>query len=110
MTNPVKLASALPAEYRNGLVDIVRQLVESPASQRIALVVFDVKRVEEDVDAEAKVPTVRLLRVELPLELDRQAAWEMLQRATDARVDVERAENGEQPLPFDLRTATGYEG
>lgn len=106
MTNPIKLASALPSEFRNGLIDIVADLVRSPADQRIALVVFDVKRIEDDVDAEQKVPTVRLLRVELPLELDRQEAWEMLGRATDARVEVER---GEQPLPFDLRTAAGYE-
>lgn len=99
MSQPVKLASTPPPEHRNGLVDIVRELVDNPANQRIALVVFDVRRVEEDVDAEAKVPTVRLLRIELPLGLDQKDAWEMLQRATDARVDVER---GEQPLPFTI--------
>ena len=97
MTNPIKLASALPSEYRNGLVNIVDELVRNAADQRIALVVLDVKRVEQDVDAEQKVPTVRLLRIELPLGLDQKDAWAILQRATDARVEVER---GEQPLPF----------
>lgn len=97
MSQPVKLASTPPPEYRNGLVEIVRELVASPADQRIGLVVFDVRRVEHDVDLEREVPTVRLLRLELPLGMDQTAAWEMLQRATDARVGVER---GEQPLPF----------
>lgn len=97
MSQPVKLASTPPPEHRNGLIEILNDLVANPANQRVALVVFDVRRVEEDVDAEAKVPTVRLLRIELPLGLDQKDAWAMLQRATDARVDIER---GEQTLPF----------
>ena len=102
MSQPVKLASTPPSEHRNGLLEILRELVDSPADERLALVVFDVRRVEKDVDAETDVPTVRFRRIELPLGLDRAAAWDMLQRATDARVGVER---GEQPLPFTIHHA-----
>lgn len=98
MTNPVKLASALPSEYRNGLIEILRQLIDNPQDHRLALVVFDVKRVEQDVDAAQKVPTIRIQRIETPLGLDRETAWEILQRAADARNNDER--EGQQPLPF----------
>ena len=96
MPNPVKLASQMPGEHRNGLNDIARELVKAPADQRIALVVYDVKRVETDVDREENVPTIRLLRIESPLALDRAAAWDILKRATAARVD----DNGTEQLAF----------
>lgn len=99
MTNPVKLASTPPAEYRNGLIEILRELVESPEDERIALVVFNVTRVEKDVEAEKETPTVRFRRIELPLGLDRKAAWDILQRATDARV---KPDDPQQPLPFTI--------
>lgn len=97
MTSPIKFASTPPTEYRNGLLEILDRLIAAPGEQRVVLAVVDVRRVEEDVDAEKKVPTIRFLRIELPLELDRKAAWDMLQRATDARV---RDDDGTQPLPF----------
>ena len=86
MPQPVKLASALPAEYRNGLISITRELVDAPEDQRIAFIVYDVKRVEHDTDSESDVPTVRVRRIEIPLPLDRAAAWDMLERATKARI------------------------
>jgi hypothetical protein len=98
MTNPIKLASALPAEARNGLIEQLRSLIDSPQDHRLALIVFDVKRVEQDVDAAQKVPTIRIQRIETPLGLDRETAWEILQRAADARNKDER--EGQQPLPF----------
>lgn len=98
MTNPIKLASALPSEYRNGLTEILRDLIDSPQDHRLALVVFDVKRVEQDVDAAQKTPTIRIQRIETPLGLDRETAWEILQRAAAARNKDES--DGQQPLPF----------
>lgn len=97
MSQPVKLASALPGGDRNGLAAIAGDLVHAPADQRLVLAVIDVKRIETNTDTDEVVPLVRVLRVESPLPMDRKEAYAMLRRATEARTSDD---NATPPLPF----------
>lgn len=98
MSQPVKLAGALPDGDRNGLAAIVRELLAEPTDQRLYLVVMDVKRIDTIVDLDEAVPTARVRRIEAVPRLDRKAAWAMLQRAFEARTGNDDA----QPIPFDI--------
>lgn len=66
MSDPVKLASALPKhEALNGLAEVRRMAVKRPETTRItAVVVLDVSKLERNMDTGEEVPTFRVRRIE----------------------------------------------
>lgn len=98
MSQPVKLASALPDGDRNGLAAIVRDLLAEPTDQRLYLVVMDVKRIDTLVDLDEAVPTTRVRRIVPVTRADKQEAWRMLERAFRHIHGLDPV----QPLPFSI--------
>ncbi|NUO96777.1 MAG: hypothetical protein HOW59_02480 [Nonomuraea sp.] len=98
----MKIATQLPKGPQNGLVAIDRALVNNPEQPHIIVAEVDCKSVTTDTDTGDTEPTVRILHVEVIT--DRSGNWDMVRAAMDAAY---RRRTGDNPLPFDLRTASG---
>lgn len=65
MSDNVKLSAVLAGNDEfNGLDSQVDELLEDPTKLRVGIVVYDVRKVIEDVDADARVPVVRIRKFE----------------------------------------------
>lgn len=99
----VKLAAALPKGESNGFADytIVGALAETTIGERsvqpqVALLVYDVKKVEIDPDDGTKSVVLRMRRVQPVLTIEgRRQAEQML-------ADEFAAQTGQSMLPYDL--------
>lgn len=108
MAYGTKLKATLPRERdANGMAAIREQLLKSPMTQHVAIVVLDCHRIVEDVDDLIRVPIARILRIEPETDPDRAA--ELLTRARELA-----EERNPQPRPLldpdeaaGLRNATG---
>jgi len=60
----VNLAGTLPPAAKNGLLDIVPDLLDRPKVRRIAVIEFDVLYTKRDVDNRPDTPIIRLWQVE----------------------------------------------
>lgn len=97
MSATVKLSSALPGDEEiNGLDAIVDELVATPSRIVVGLVWLDVPTITDNTETGARVPTVRVRRIE-PLGGVQEIPDEV--RKLAARAHEERT--GRTPLPFD---------
>jgi hypothetical protein len=99
----VKIATQLPKGPQNGLVAIDRALVNRPEDSHIIVAEVDCKSITTDTDTGDTEPTVRILHVEVINE--RSGNWDTVRAAMDSAY---RRRTGDNPLPIDLRTATGF--
>lgn len=97
MSASVKLSSKLPGDEEiNGLDKLADNLIADPHQVLVALVFLDVPTVTLDTETDAKVPTVRVRKIE-PIEVVGKVPKEIRelhQRLTEQRL-------GRTPLPFD---------
>lgn len=101
MSAAVKLGSKLPGEVQiNGVDAIADELVEDPEQIRVALVYFDVRKIEDDTDSGARVPTIRVRRFEPigTLEDAPQSVRDVMAKAFADRT-------GQKPIPWEIATA-----
>lgn len=98
----MKIASQLPKGTLNGLTAIDRALVNNPETSHIIVAEVDCKSITTDTDTGDTEPTVRILHVEVIG--DRSGNLDDVRRSMDAAY---RRRTGDNPLPFDLRTASG---
>lgn len=97
MSALVKLSSALPGDEEiNGLDSMAEELVESPSRIVVGLVWLDVPTITDNTETGARVPTVRIRRIE-PLGGVDEIPAEI--RKLAARLHEERT--GRVPLPFE---------
>lgn len=97
MSDKIKLSAALPGDEEiNGLDSIADDLVAQPQRIRVALVWLDVPRITDNTETGARVPTVRVRRIE-PLGTVEEIPDEI--RKLAAQIHEERT--GRVPLPFD---------
>lgn len=81
----MKLASKLPEGIDNGLVRIVRDLVDAPEDVHLVVAAVDCSRLTTDIDTGHVIPTVRIRQIEAILDAEVGA---VVQRAlTQARRD-----------------------
>lgn len=108
MTYGTKLKATLPKDRdTNGLSGIRAELLRSPMTQHVAIVVLDCSRIVEDVDDLIRTPVARIVRIEP--ETDPDKAAELLARArelSDARNTEQKPMIGAQEASG-LRHATG---
>lgn len=105
MSYATKMKAALPKELRdNGLAQIRKQLLESPMTEHVALVVFDTARIIEDVDDLVRTPVIRVLRIEPETDPDKAAA--LLARMAELRDERDR----EQKPMISAEAAAGKGG
>jgi hypothetical protein len=98
----VKLASKLPSrESCNGLDHLAEKLVAEPRQPVYALVRLGVDKVTLDVETGARVPTVKVERIE-PFDGLPEPVGDLAFRAAERRL-------GKVPLPFDEAEAGGVE-
>lgn len=97
MTGSTRLKGSLPKRVEdNGLGHLRRELLDDPSAQHVAIVVFDVARITEDIDGDGdayRTPTIRILRLEPETDPDRAAL--LLGRAADLH-----RERDPQPQPL----------
>jgi DNA segregation ATPase FtsK/SpoIIIE-like protein len=98
----MKIATQLPKGPQNGLVAIDRALVNQPDQSHIIVAEVDCKSITTDTDTGDTEPTVRILHVEVIT--DRSGNHDLVRAAMDAAY---RRRTGDNPLPFDLATASG---
>lgn len=98
----MKIASQLPKGPQNGFTAIDRALVNQPETSHFVVAEVDCKSITTDTDTGDTEPTIRILHVEVIGE--KSGALELVQKAMDAAY---RRRTGDNPLPFDLRTAYG---
>lgn len=100
MSAVVKLSSQLAGnEEFNGLDSIVEQLLNDPKKLRVAVVVFDVSAITDNVDDDTHVPTVRIRKFE-PLG----AVGEVPDGITMAIAAAHERRTGRTALPLDVFT------
>lgn len=83
----IKLAGKLPRhEDRNGLGSLLRELVQDPYKQHVAVVVLETGKITRDLENEDVIPTVRIVAIE-PITggVDVGKLRTMLQRAHEQR-------------------------
>lgn len=91
-----RIAGALPKGDRNGLVAVSGRMIEEPHGKHVAIVVFDCKSVAWNADTGDKIPTARILRIEVVRDrLDLEKLETLLRRALETRT-------GATVLPLDL--------
>lgn len=65
MSAAVKLSSKLAGDDEfNGLDATVDELLEEPTKLRVAVVVYDVRNIVENIDDDTRIPVVRLRKFE----------------------------------------------
>ena len=102
MSAVVKLSSRLPGDFEtNGLDALAQDLIDNPATVRLAVVWIDTAKVVIDTDSGDHVPTVRVRRIE-PVG-DVGAAIPALRKLVGNAFE-ERT--GRKPLPFDIVEVT----
>lgn len=89
-----KLTSSLPKGDANGLNAINRELIDSPSSVQVAIVLLDCKKITTDIDTGDIEPVARIRRIE-PIKADREVVAKIMRRAMEERT-------GKTVLPFDL--------
>jgi hypothetical protein len=92
----LSLSGSLPADDRNGLASIVRQLVSDPEDVHVAIVLLDTKKITTDVETGDVVPTARVRAIE-PISgtEDGKELERLLRRAYERRT-------GQRELPLEL--------
>lgn len=91
-----RLASRLPSGDADGLAPIVQDLVEHPGEIRVLVVLADVVKVTLEVEAGARLPTLRIRRLEAITDpQDRKALRRLLMREFERRTHA-------PVLPLDL--------
>lgn len=104
-----KLKATLPKETAsNGLSVIRNQLLKTPMTEHVVLVVLDCHRIVEDLDDFVRTPVARILRIEPETDPDR--AVELLGRMRELAED--RKPPQDKPMldvdeAAGLRNATG---
>jgi len=97
MSASVTLSGKLPGhEDVNGLDAIVEDLVDDPTTIRVALLWIDVPKITDNTETGARVPTVRVRRVEPLGTLD-----DIPDVVRDLAIKAHEARTGRTPLPFD---------
>jgi hypothetical protein len=82
----VKGTALMPKGEPNGLAAIADELLKDPLRKRAALIIFDLKRGNEDYDQHDVIATVRIRRIEPLLPADLSTAELMIRRAAEARI------------------------
>lgn len=101
MSAAVKLGSKLPGETEiNGVDAIAAELVDDPEQIRVALVYFDVRKIEDDTDSGDRVPTIRVRRFE-PIGTLEDAPKSV--RDVMSKAFAERT--GRKAIPWEIATA-----
>lgn len=60
----LSLSGSLPGNDLNGLIPIVKHLIDAPAESRVAIVLYDVQSLKTKVDDGLTMPVVRLRAIE----------------------------------------------
>lgn len=98
----IKLKATLPKHRdENGLSALRLQLLQDPRAEHLAIVVFDVARIIDDVDDLFQTPVIRILRLEPETDADR--AVQLLARAKE----LSEARNPQQKPMLDPHEASG---
>jgi hypothetical protein len=101
-THGTKMKATLPKDRDgNGLAAIRQQLINSPMTEHIAIVVLDCARIVDDIDDMIRTPVIRILRIEPETDADRAA--ELLARA----VELAEARNPKPKPLLDAQEASG---
>ena len=102
----VKGTALMPKGEPNGLAAIADELLKDPLRKRAALIIFDLKRGNEDYDQHDVIATVRIRRIEPLLSADLDTAELMIRRAAEARIT-----GGEQlTLEFEQAIEEAFKG
>lgn len=98
MSDKVKLSAQLSGdEETNGLDGMAGQLVEDPQTVRVALVWLDVPKVTTNTETGAKVPTVRVRRIEPLGDVD-----DVSDAIRKVAAEAHEKRTGKTPLPFEV--------
>lgn len=92
----LSLSGALPADDRNGLASVVRELVDDPEHVHVAVVLIDTKKITTQCETGDVVPTCRVRAIE-PIRdtADAHELERLLRRAYERRT-------GQTELPLEL--------
>ena len=84
-----KFSGALPKGDANGLGPIISALVAEPDRKHVIIGVVDNKQTITDNDTGDVVPVIRMRRIEVVPEIDRQVVEKVLRRAVESRMGVD---------------------
>lgn len=104
MSAVVKLSPKMPGDASiNGVDHYVEELIDDPASIRVAVLYYDVAKMTHDTDTDQNVPTIRVRRIEPigNIEEAPKALRELVAKAEQART-------GRTPIPFEIVDAGEY--
>lgn len=102
MNYGTKLRSTLPKDRdSNGMAAIREELVRSPMTQHVVLVVLDCHRIIDDIDDLVRTPVARIVRIEPETDPDRAA--ELLARMRE----LSEARNPQTKPLLDVDEAAG---
>jgi hypothetical protein len=90
------LAGKLPKDH--GLNTISPQLIDSPTTKHVVIMVVNCRKVTTDMDSGDVEPTARILRIEAVRRADYSQAEMLLRRSVEDR-------HGSTVLPFDTEEA-----
>ena len=96
MSATVRMSASMPAEDRNGLAELVDDLIANPEDTYIAVVVIEARSMAVDLKNGTSVPTVALTAIEPILDVaDAAEAQRLLRRGHGRRT-------GQTEIPLEL--------